>query len=256
MAGRIVIALVIAGVGLCGTVTAAVLTAGDAHGDAGDTEVIVAVSLDTATVESVAALQFDLLFNGEVLSLPEVTVGAAAAAAGKDLCHNLIQPGQMRVIIAGFNQNIIGDGVVAEAHFSIAEDAPGSVETLSFSGVTLSDPNGQAVPVTPRDGTLTIGNGGIYYHSADYNPANWQISLAELLRAIQLYNADAYACLSGSEDGYAPGTGSHACTPHTSDYAPQDWIISLSELLRLIQLYNIGAYHMKAGTEDGFEGGP
>lgn len=256
MAGRIAIAWVMAGAGLCGTATAALLTAGDAHGNAGDSEVIVMVSLDAAIVESVAALQFDLLFNEYVLSLPEVTVGAAAAAAGKDLSHNLIQPGQMRVIIAGFNQNVIEDGIVAEAHFSIAPEAPGSMETISFSGVTLSDPNGQAVPATPRDGTLTIGNGGIYYHSADYNPANWQISLAELLRAIQLYNADAYACLSGSEDGYMPGDGSHACTPHSSDYAPQDWVISLSELLRLIQLFNIGAYHMKPGTEDGFEGGP
>ncbi len=251
----IAIAWVIAGTALCGAGGAAVLTAGDAQGHAGDTNVAVPVTLDAATGESVAALQFDVLFNPATLGLPDVTLGAAAAAAGKSLSHNLLQPGRMRVLIAGLNQTVIEDGVVAEAQFSIAADAAAGAEPIAFSGIILSDPNGQSVGAASTPGTLTIGNGGTHYHSADYNPANWQVSLSELLRIIQLYNAHVYCCMTGSEDGFAPETGPHDCTPHSSDYAPQDWVISLSELLRIIQFYNSNAYHEKSGTEDGYEAG-
>jgi len=92
------------------------------------------------------------------------------------------------------------------------------------------------------------------YHSADTLP-DYQISLSELLRVIQFFNSEALHCEAGTEDGYAPGTGSMECSFHTSDYNPQDWAISLSELLRLIQFFNSGGYHVKAGTEDGFGAG-
>lgn len=44
-------------------------------------------------------------------------------------------------------------------------------------------------------------------HDADYNPRDWVISLSELLRAIQFFNAGGYhPCPdAGSEDGYCPG---------------------------------------------------
>ena len=44
-------------------------------------------------------------------------------------------------------------------------------------------------------------------HSSDYNPQDWRISLSEVLRAVQLYNAGGYhPCPeAGTEDGYCPG---------------------------------------------------
>jgi len=94
------------------------------------------------------------------------------------------------------------------------------------------------------------------HHSADYNPADFRISLSELLRVIQIYNLGAYYCDDSKEDGYAPGPGDDdSCTAHDSDYSPQDWKISLSELLRLQQFYNLGGYHSKPGGEDGFSPG-
>ncbi len=89
------------------------------------------------------------------------------------------------------------------------------------------------------------------YHTADIN-MNYIIELGELLRVIQFYNEKAYHCLGLSEDGYAPGEGSHNCVPHSSDYAPQNWYINLSEVLRLVQLQNAGAYHACENSEDGF----
>ncbi len=90
------------------------------------------------------------------------------------------------------------------------------------------------------------------YHSADYNPQDYEISLSELLRVIQLYNKGIYHCDSDGEDGYDIGEGDESCKPHDSDYSPRDWRIGLSELLRLIQLYNSSGYHADPGGEDGF----
>jgi hypothetical protein len=92
------------------------------------------------------------------------------------------------------------------------------------------------------------------YHSADTD-ADHRISLNELMRVVQLFNAGAYSCADppqSTEDGYLPGTGDESCAPHNSDYAPQDWSIGLSELLRLIQLFNAGVYMADAEGEDGF----
>ena len=82
------------------------------------------------------------------------------------------------------------------------------------------------------------------------------IDLSELLRVIQFFNSDEYSCGEATEDGYAPGSGSHDCAPHTSDYNPQDWSVDLSELLRLIQFFNSDGYHYCPDeippTEDGY----
>ncbi len=90
-------------------------------------------------------------------------------------------------------------------------------------------------------------------HSADTD-ANLYISLSELLRVIQFFNSSGFHCETGTEDGFAPGSGDQSCTPHDSDYNTQDWHINLSELLRVIQFFNSGGYTAcpSQGTEDGF----
>ncbi|RLC02043.1 MAG: hypothetical protein DRI57_30455, partial [Deltaproteobacteria bacterium] len=95
------------------------------------------------------------------------------------------------------------------------------------------------------------------YHSADNNPADYEIGLSELLRAVQIYNIGAYHCAPGIGDGYAPADGDMSCEPHDSDYNPQDWSINLSELLRLIQFYTSSGYEEYQYGEDGYspEGG-
>lgn len=240
---------------LCGTVQAATLSVGQASGTAGDLGITLPISLASAAGESVSGIQFDLLFDSSVLSVSQVATGAAADAAGKSASYSVVASGQIRVIIAGLNQNVIGDGVVATASLGIATSAATSTQEVSFSGALLASPSGQAVTVTTQNGSIIIDAASVTHHSSDYNPADWRISLSELLRAIQLYHSGAYSCNASSEDGYVPGAGLDDCTPHDSDYNPQDWRISLSELLRLVQFFNMGAYHVQTGTEDGFEGG-
>lgn len=242
--------------GLCGAGFAATLAAGHAAGDPGDTDVVVPISLVSAMDEAVAGAQFEIVFSSAALSLAAVNIGAAASAAEKELSSSLIGEGRMRVIVVGFNQNVIADGVIANAQFSIAADSPDSIEEIMLEEAILSDPLAEEVPSETESGSITIGTPAPSWHSADYQEADWDISLSELLRAIQLFNGREYSCDAASEDGYAPASGNRMCRPHDSDYAPQDWKISISELLRLIQFFNSGGYHREQGTEDGFAPGP
>jgi hypothetical protein len=93
------------------------------------------------------------------------------------------------------------------------------------------------------------------FHTAD-TTEDTVIDLPEVLRVIQFYNANAYQCMGGTEDGYAPGAGSETCGAHDSDYDSADYVISLRELLRLVQMFSVGAYYACPGevppTEDGF----
>ena len=41
-------------------------------------------------------------------------------------------------------------------------------------------------------------------HDSDYAPRDWAIGLSELLRVIQMFNADGYTFDPYSEDGYRP----------------------------------------------------
>jgi Zn-dependent metalloprotease len=111
--------------------------------------------------------------------------------------------------------------------------------------------------ITSDEGSLEIEGEGAA-HSLDGN-ANGVVSLSELLRAIQLFNALAHSCAANpgdTEDGYQPGPGDQSCPAHDMDYRPLDWRITLTELLRGIQLYNAGSYHpcpdADPPTEDGY----
>jgi parallel beta-helix repeat protein len=88
-------------------------------------------------------------------------------------------------------------------------------------------------------------------NSADYD-GNFVVSLSELIRLVQLYNAGSFGCDEGTEDGFAPNSGIQSCTPHSADYVDQDWSISLSELLRIVQLYSLEGYTVCGESEDGF----
>jgi len=91
-------------------------------------------------------------------------------------------------------------------------------------------------------------------HSGDTNQ-DFAFDLSELLRIIQLYNADGFGCAEETEDGFDPTAEDQECDPHSSDYLEEDFIVSLSELLRSVQLYNLSGYYLCPGvTEDDFCG--
>jgi len=109
-------------------------------------EMTIHIRLQPGSGEAIAALQFDLVQAGTLESLI-VEIGLAAKEASKTITFNEIEPGRVRVIIAGLNRNTIGEGTVATLRYRVRETSVSKgVETLDR--VILSDPFGTAVSVS------------------------------------------------------------------------------------------------------------
>jgi len=123
--------------------------------------------------------------------------------------------------------------------------------------------------VTSAFATLAVA------HSGDTD-RDFQFSLAELTRVIELYNTRNGSVRTGcyavatttTDDGFAPDANRLFGAPvtlvryHSAD-SNSDGRLSLIELTRVIELFNArsgtvrtGAYRMQVSTEDGFAPGP
>ncbi len=154
---------------------------------------------------------------------------------------------------------LVGNGVVGnltgegDAYvLTVIAASPGQV-TVSLAPEAVLD---RAQNTNAAAGPLVrayLTESALFTHSADSNE-DGVISLSELLRLVQLYNAASFQCDAGSEDGFALGEEERSCNPHSSDYLPQNWSISLSEILRAVQMYAAGAYYAcdRSESEDGY----
>jgi hypothetical protein len=171
---------------------------------------------------------------------------------------------------------------------------PASPHTFTYTVLAPAGETGSklvSASVILRDGTtaqtfiaspspLTLPY-GLQTHSADTN-LDFQISLFELTRVIELYNTrngtsrtGCYKVDPSGEDGFAADiarvSGSTVALTryHSADTrgaatgTARDGAIDLFELTRVIELYNTrsgtvrtGQYHVQSGTEDGFAPGP
>jgi len=125
----------------------------------GGPSVTIGINLSSGPAEEVAGVQFDVVFNGAVFKLaenPGVAPGPAALTADKDVSFSVLEPGAVRVIVAGFNQNAIPDGSVAEVTLNFVSYPYDSVEVVSLRNVLLADPNGGAVTAQPQDGAVVF----------------------------------------------------------------------------------------------------
>ena len=113
---------------------------------AAEGDIVVPVAVYPSGDEAVAGVQFDVNFDGAAVALIDVEAGAAALDAGKFVIHNEGDPGTTRVIIAGLNQDLIGDGIVANLVFRPL-DAGASSDSFALNAPVLSDPFGGAVEV-------------------------------------------------------------------------------------------------------------
>ena len=96
----------------------------------------------------VAGLQFDVLYDPNALSFSTAQAGSAASLSSKGLRFNTLSPGDTRFLIFGLNQNVIGDGRVADLTFQVALNAPAGPHNLALSGIVGADPNANNVPIT------------------------------------------------------------------------------------------------------------
>jgi len=119
-------------------------------------DVLIPVNL-TTNLQRVAGVQFDMTLPSDVVFI-NVSAGAAAVAAGKDMVLNVYNSTTniVTVVIFGLNVNEIADGEVAVVQVHIASNATGGVRPVMLDGVLLADPDALSVPVRAENGTLTV----------------------------------------------------------------------------------------------------
>lgn len=106
--------------------------------------------------DRVAAMQFDLSFPAETLSILSMEAGPAAATAFKSLLVSDQAPGVKRILIAGLNQNLLPDGILLTLTVRLSNAVPSGSYPLLFSNLSASDENAAIVPLTSADGLLTV----------------------------------------------------------------------------------------------------
>lgn len=125
------------------SIYAATITAGQPSGPA-DGLREVPIHFRPGPGQAVSGLQFEVTFKPSDLDIKNIVPGPIADQGDKMVSSNKVGTGRYRVIIAGFNQNILPEGTVAILR--IKQNAPGL--NLSLENPILSDPKGQAVQGT------------------------------------------------------------------------------------------------------------
>jgi hypothetical protein len=201
----------------------ALLTAGQGAGNPGSMGVVIPITLETATGESVAALNFDLQYDETKLSVADVTLGAAALAADKVVVSGLPLTGIVRVIVYGENQNRIGDGVVANVVFNVSASASAGAIPLNFTDAVAASPEATAVELQTAAGSVDITGDPTTF--GDVPRSHWAYGYIEAL-----YQAGYISGCSVEPKLYCPGEkltrGEMGVFiergHHGADFTPQD----------------------------------
>jgi hypothetical protein len=103
---------------------------------------------------AVAALQFDLESDAPLTLTPNA--GPVALSAGKELHSAPVSARRTRFVVAGLNQNVVGDGVIAAINAFVSATTTAGAYPLRLTNLSASDQAGNAVPLTAKDGSLTV----------------------------------------------------------------------------------------------------
>ena len=110
----------------------------------------------TRGADQPTGLQFDLEYDPNALEI-KVEAGPAAGDASKNVQSRVLQPGKTRVLIIGFNRNVIADGVVAVLHVSLKGEAEaGKVFPVHITAPSGTNERAEKVEVTGKDGSLKV----------------------------------------------------------------------------------------------------
>lgn len=188
-----------------------------------------------AQSSQIAALQFDLNYDAVNLTVSAVT-GPAAMAAGKLASSQDVSPGRKRILLIGFSQSALADGVVVSLMISSSSSAPGSYELRLTDGVA-SDKDGNAVALAMVDGTVSVVENSVPQGAAAFGQivsgGPWKTTLT----LINLSSAPAKARLN-----FWGGDGQPLLLPVTSvglSGAPTDSVAALDCSLEPQAIYRI-----------------
>lgn len=111
------------------------------------------LTLTNETGVSLAMVGTTLQFDQTKLGYASISTGPAATAAGKEAVANSPDPSSVIIGVAGFNSNIINNGVVATITFTIKFAGGGTFVTNSPSG---SDADGNEVTLIGTNGVVLV----------------------------------------------------------------------------------------------------
>jgi hypothetical protein len=139
------------------------LSVPNGQGMAGTT---VSVPINLSDGSAISALRFTLTFDPAILSIPNAQAISRGTLVPENfsLSASLLTPGQVTVLIAPPLQSPVptlpsGSGTVAVIAFQVAEGTPDrATSLLHFTLASASDPNADAVQISPQDGTFTVRN--------------------------------------------------------------------------------------------------
>jgi len=128
---------------------------------------------------SIAGVSADITFDNTYFEFDTAVIGAAGAAASKDITSILLTPNTVRVgVLSTSNFNVIGDGVVANVNFKLIKNPVGGKNITISAGA--SDPAG--LPVT-----ITSTNGGLYTVKTGDIDMDGTVTIAEVLSTISMF---------------------------------------------------------------------
>ncbi len=108
----------------------------------------VSVNVTPDSGQDVAALQFDLHYDGSQYGFADAVSGGAATGAGKDAVVSETEAGMVRVVVAGVNQETLGSGTIATLHFDRIDKTsslPAFSDNAILDEVVASGPYGENV---------------------------------------------------------------------------------------------------------------
>src|SRR5271165_73715 len=109
----------------------------------------VAVGTDAPT-----GIQFDVEYDAVSLDIA-VEAGPAARQASKSLQSAKVQPGKLRVLIIGFNKNVISDGVLAVLKVSFKGQDGGKTFPIGIMAASGTNEKAEPVAVTAKSGSVS-----------------------------------------------------------------------------------------------------
>ncbi len=98
--------------------------------------------------EGVAALNFQLHYDPELITPQTALPGAALLSAGKDLRDNAPAPGIWVLVAMGLNQTVVLNGEIAHLVLQMHPQSVASSAVLELTNPTLADSQGNELSVT------------------------------------------------------------------------------------------------------------